>query len=59
MLRNTKWVYGVVIYAGHDTKLMMNTGMMFTYSVPITYFIISKLYIILIGFNTANCSSLT
>ena len=27
VLRNTKWVYGVVIYAGHDTKLMMNTGM--------------------------------
>ncbi|RMX58292.1 hypothetical protein pdam_00000236 [Pocillopora damicornis] len=26
VLRNTKWVYGVVIYAGHDTKLMMNTG---------------------------------
>jgi len=27
VLRNTKWVYGAVIYAGHDTKLMMNTGM--------------------------------
>lgn len=26
VLRNTKWVYGVVIYAGQDTKLMMNTG---------------------------------
>lgn len=24
MLRNTKWVFGVVIYTGHDTKLMRN-----------------------------------
>jgi magnesium-transporting ATPase (P-type) len=22
-LQNTKWIYGVVIYTGHDTKLMM------------------------------------
>ena len=25
-LRNTKWMYGVVIYAGHDTKLVQNSG---------------------------------
>jgi hypothetical protein len=25
-LRNTQWIYGVVIFAGEDTKLMMNTG---------------------------------
>ncbi|XP_015187867.1 PREDICTED: probable phospholipid-transporting ATPase IA isoform X3 [Polistes dominula] len=24
MLRNTKWIFGVVIYTGHDTKLMQN-----------------------------------
>ncbi|KAJ8667378.1 hypothetical protein QAD02_009040, partial [Eretmocerus hayati] len=24
MLRNTRWVFGVVIYTGHDTKLMQN-----------------------------------
>ena len=24
MLRNTKWVYGIVIFTGHDTKLMKN-----------------------------------
>ncbi|XP_024939743.1 probable phospholipid-transporting ATPase IA isoform X3 [Cephus cinctus] len=24
MLRNTKWIFGVVIYTGHDTKLMRN-----------------------------------
>ena len=24
MLRNTKWTFGVVIYTGHDTKLMQN-----------------------------------
>jgi len=26
VLRNTDWVYGLVIFAGHDTKLMMNSG---------------------------------
>uniref|UniRef100_A0AC34QT05 Phospholipid-transporting ATPase n=1 Tax=Panagrolaimus sp. JU765 TaxID=591449 RepID=A0AC34QT05_9BILA len=25
-LRNTRWCYGVVIFAGKDTKLMMNSG---------------------------------
>lgn len=24
MLRNTRWIFGVVIYTGHDTKLMQN-----------------------------------
>lgn len=24
-LQNTKWVYGVVIYTGHETKIMMNS----------------------------------
>lgn len=24
MLRNTKWVYGAVIYTGHESKVMMN-----------------------------------
>ena len=24
-LRNTDWVYGVAIYTGHDTKVMMNS----------------------------------
>lgn len=26
ILRNTAWCYGVVIFAGRDTKLMMNSG---------------------------------
>jgi phospholipid-translocating ATPase len=26
VLRNTKWCYGVVIFAGRDTKLMKNSG---------------------------------
>ena len=26
MLRNTKWCYGVVVFAGRDTKLMKNSG---------------------------------
>ena len=26
-VRNTEWMYGVVIYAGHDTKLVQNSGM--------------------------------
>ncbi|XP_049937376.1 phospholipid-transporting ATPase ID isoform X2 [Schistocerca serialis cubense] len=26
VLRNTQWCYGVVIFAGKDTKLMMNSG---------------------------------
>ncbi|VDN51599.1 unnamed protein product [Dracunculus medinensis] len=25
-LRNTRWCYGVVVFAGRDTKLMMNSG---------------------------------
>lgn len=24
-LRNTSWVFGIVIYTGHDTKLMRNS----------------------------------
>lgn len=23
-LQNTEWVYGLVIYSGHDTRIMMN-----------------------------------
>ena len=26
MLRNTQWVIGVVVYTGHDTKLMKNAN---------------------------------
>ena len=26
VLRNTQWCYGLVIFAGKDTKLMMNSG---------------------------------
>uniref|UniRef100_A0A915HM86 Phospholipid-transporting ATPase n=1 Tax=Romanomermis culicivorax TaxID=13658 RepID=A0A915HM86_ROMCU len=26
VLRNTKWCFGIVIFAGRDTKLMMNSG---------------------------------
>lgn len=25
-MRNTQWCYGVVIFAGQDTKLMQNSG---------------------------------
>ncbi|CAF1486017.1 unnamed protein product, partial [Rotaria sordida] len=25
-LRNTAWIYGIVIYSGHETKLMMNSS---------------------------------
>ena len=25
-LRNTKWIYGIVLYTGHDTKLMQNAS---------------------------------
>ena len=27
-LRNTEWAYGVVVFAGHETKLMQNSGKM-------------------------------
>lgn len=27
MLRNTAWVFGIVIYTGHETKLMKNSTM--------------------------------
>lgn len=26
ILRNTKWCFGVVVFAGRDTKLMQNSG---------------------------------
>ena len=26
VLRNTRWCYGMVVFAGKDTKLMMNSG---------------------------------
>lgn len=26
VLRNTKWCFGLVVFAGRDTKLMMNSG---------------------------------
>jgi phospholipid-transporting ATPase len=25
-LRNTKWIYGIAIYTGHDSKVMMNSS---------------------------------
>ena len=25
-MRNTEWAFGIVIYAGHDTKLVQNSG---------------------------------
>jgi phospholipid-transporting ATPase len=24
MLRNTRWIYGVAVFTGHETKLMKN-----------------------------------
>ena len=27
-LRNTDWCFGAVVFAGHDTKLMQNSGKM-------------------------------
>jgi magnesium-transporting ATPase (P-type) len=25
-LRNTDWIYGVAVYTGHDSKVMMNSA---------------------------------
>lgn len=27
ILRNSKWIYGVVIYSGHETKIMINKSL--------------------------------
>ena len=29
MLRNTRWVYGIVVFTGHETKLMKNSTWVF------------------------------
>lgn len=26
VLKNTKWIYGIVVYTGHETKIMMNSS---------------------------------
>lgn len=26
MLRNTEWIYGIVVFTGHDTKVMKNSA---------------------------------
>lgn len=35
-LRNTQWVHGVVVYTGHDTKLMQVKHIPTTYTVLLT-----------------------
>jgi magnesium-transporting ATPase (P-type) len=25
-LKNTKWIYGIALYTGHDSKIMMNSA---------------------------------
>jgi phospholipid-transporting ATPase len=25
MLRNTRWIFGIVVYTGHESKLMLNS----------------------------------
>jgi len=27
VLRNSKWIYGVVVYSGHETKIMLNQSL--------------------------------
>lgn len=31
-LRNTSWVYAVVVFTGHETKLMLNSRYFFSFS---------------------------
>ncbi|KAJ3402326.1 hypothetical protein HDU80_005192 [Chytriomyces hyalinus] len=55
MLRNTRWVYGVVVFTGHETKLMKNSTATPTKSTKVERMVNTQivfLFLILVGMAT-------
>uniref|UniRef100_A0A914X167 Phospholipid-transporting ATPase n=1 Tax=Plectus sambesii TaxID=2011161 RepID=A0A914X167_9BILA len=55
-LRNTKWCYGMVIFAGRDTKLMMNSGKTIFKSTSLDAFL-NRLIVGIVFFLIALCTT--
>lgn len=54
VLANTDWVIGIVVYAGHDTKLMKNMGKV-KYKQTHIEKTLNKIVIFLVMFQIALC----
>lgn len=61
ILRKTKWIYGVAVYTGHETKLMLNQTVSFVKKSKIDTILSSQIKIVflsisILSFICATCS---